>query len=214
MNVSYDKTMMGNLKEPPPAKEPRGQWKWLLALGAVLLVLGIAGISVATLLQIGSALIFGPMLLVSGIMQLFTAFLTEKRAERLLHYLAAGLEMVLGFFIITNPIQNVRTLLAIAAAFFIGIGMLRLARALVARSHGRGWIIVTGLAALLVGAALWLGASGAKLALLWLWIAVDFLCGGASWSALSLFERQDESSVSGVPAAARESNAGGIPSAS
>ena len=38
-------------------------WKWCLALGIVLLILGIAGAGATTLLEFSSVLIFGPMLL-------------------------------------------------------------------------------------------------------------------------------------------------------
>ena len=45
----------------------RARWKWFLGLGVLLLVLGIAGISMATLLQFTSLLVFGPLLLCSSI---------------------------------------------------------------------------------------------------------------------------------------------------
>ena len=35
----------------------RARWKWFIALGVILLVLGITGISVATLLQFTSLLV-------------------------------------------------------------------------------------------------------------------------------------------------------------
>jgi uncharacterized membrane protein HdeD (DUF308 family) len=49
------------------ATEQRARWKWFLALGAILLVLGMAGIGIATLLQFASLLVFGPLLLISGV---------------------------------------------------------------------------------------------------------------------------------------------------
>jgi uncharacterized membrane protein HdeD (DUF308 family) len=81
----------------------RARWKWFIALGVILLVLGIAGISVATLLQYTTVLVFGPMLLASSIIQLLTAFFAEKREEYLLHFVAGGIEAVFGFFIMTYP---------------------------------------------------------------------------------------------------------------
>jgi uncharacterized membrane protein HdeD (DUF308 family) len=71
-----------------PAQTPRyrSTWKWFLAIGAILLVLGLTGIGAATLLQLASLLVFGPMLLASSIMQFLAIFFVEKWQERLLHF--------------------------------------------------------------------------------------------------------------------------------
>src|SRR5262249_49795139 len=166
------------------------RWKWFLGLGAILLVLGIAGISVASLLQLTSLLVFGPLLLASSIIQLLTAFFAEKRKESLLHFAAAGLEAVLGFFIMANPLQKVVGLIALVAIFLIVIGLARLARSLATQSRGRAWIFVTGVIALLLGISVWIEGPIAKLGFVGLCIAIDFLCHGVSWSALALAERK------------------------
>jgi uncharacterized membrane protein HdeD (DUF308 family) len=170
--------------------EHRARWKWFLALGATLLVLGIAGISIATLLQFTSLLVFGPLLLASGVLQLFTAFLAEKRKESLLHFAAAGLEIVLGILIMANPPERVVDLIVLVAIFLMVIGLVRLARSLVTRSRGRVWIVITGVIALLLGISVWIEGPVAKLGFVGLCIAVDFLCHGVSWSALALVERK------------------------
>jgi uncharacterized membrane protein HdeD (DUF308 family) len=170
--------------------EHRARWKWFLALGAILLVLGIAGISIATLLQLTSLLVFGPLLLASSILQLLTALFTEKRKESLLHFAAAGLEAVLGFFIMANPPERIVGFITLIAIFLIVIGLARLARSLVTQSRGRAWTFVTGVIALLLGISVWIEGPAAKLGFVGLCIAVDFLCHGVSWSALALAERK------------------------
>jgi hypothetical protein len=80
----------------------RSRWKWSLALGAFLLLLGIGGVTFS-LLELTFALVFGPMLLASSLLQLMTTFFAGTRRERLPHYLAAGLEMALGFLIMVHP---------------------------------------------------------------------------------------------------------------
>src|SRR5690349_17884405 len=99
------------------ASQRRSRWKWFLALGAVLLVLGIGGMTVATLLELTSLLVFGPFLLASSIIQFLTAFFAEAWNERLPHLVAAGLEMVLGFLIMANPPQTIIGLIALIAIF-------------------------------------------------------------------------------------------------
>src|SRR5205814_622959 len=129
----------------------RRRWRWFLALGAFLLVLGAAGISVASLLELTSVLVFGPMLLVSGILQLLTVLSAEKGKEALLHFVAAGLEAVLGFFIMAHPLQGGVSLVVLVALFLVISGLVRLARSVVTQPRGRGWTIMTGAVAILLG---------------------------------------------------------------
>lgn len=82
-----------------PIEQPMGgseRRKWFLMLATVLLVIGLAGGGFATILQIGSVLIFGPMFLAASMVQLFLGIFT-KGMERLLHVASAGLELALGF---------------------------------------------------------------------------------------------------------------------
>lgn len=181
---------MAELATSSQVTEHRARWKWFLALGAVLLVLGIGGMTVATLLDLTSLLVFGPLLLASSIIQLLTAFFPEAWKERLPHLIAAGLEMVLGFLIMANPPQTVIGLIALIAIFLMVIGLVRLARALTMQSRGRVWAVMTGVIALLLGISVWFGGTAAKLGFVGLCIAADFLCHGVSWSALALAERK------------------------
>lgn len=181
---------MTELATLPQVNEQRDRRKWFLALGVLLLVLGIAGISVASLLQFTSLLVFGPMLLASSIIQLLTAFFAEKWKERVPHFAAAGLEAALGFFVMANPLERIVDLFTLVAVFLFVIGMARLARSLVTQSHGRAWTFVAGVIALLLGISVWFQGPVANLGFVGLCIAIDFLCHGIGWSALALAERE------------------------
>jgi uncharacterized membrane protein HdeD (DUF308 family) len=176
----------------PAAQVPehRGRWKWFLALGAFLLVFGTAGISVTTLLTWASMLVLAPMLLASSFIQLMTGLFAEKGKERLLLLIAAGLEAVLGFLILAHPLQRVVSLVALVAVFFVAIGLVRLARSLATRSRARAWIVMTGVIALLLGFSVWMDWPVGQVWLVGLCISIDFICHGASWSALALAARE------------------------
>jgi hypothetical protein len=78
----------------PPSSSPpsASRWKWFLALGLVLLLLGAAGVGLASFLDLASLLVFGPLLLASGIIQGFVAFIAVREKESLLHLAAGGVE--------------------------------------------------------------------------------------------------------------------------
>jgi uncharacterized membrane protein HdeD (DUF308 family) len=182
---------MTTLTTSPRATGHRGRWKWFLALGVVLLVLGTAAVGGATVLELTNLLVFGPLLLTSSAMQLMTAFVGEKGSERLLHYVAAALEAFLGFFVMARPVEDLGGLIALIAILFLMIGLARLGRALAARSRGRAWAVMTGVVALLLGVSVWIGWPGNGPWFVGLCIAADFLCHGVSWSALALAQRRD-----------------------
>jgi uncharacterized membrane protein HdeD (DUF308 family) len=164
--------------------------KWFLALGVTLVILGIAGIGVASFLEATSVLFLAPLLLVSSIIQVLTAFFAEKGKERNLHYAAAGLEAVFGFAVMANPFQTIAGLILMAAILWIVIGVIRLARSTLAEAHARWWIVMTGAVAVLIGITLVTGWSPARLWVIAVCIAADFICHGISWSAVAMTERK------------------------
>jgi uncharacterized membrane protein HdeD (DUF308 family) len=181
---------MTELMTSSQGTERRARWYWFLALGVLLLLLGLASAGATTWLELTSLLVFGPLLLVSSLVQFLTALFSETGKERLLHYVAAGLEMILGFFIMAHPLQTVGDLIGLIAIFFIVIGLVRLARAFAGQSDRRAWPLVAGIVALVVGICILIGRPVERLWLVGLFIAIDFLCHGLSWSALALAERK------------------------
>src|SRR5271165_2297197 len=85
------------------AVERRARWKWFLAAGVLLLCLGLLGAGATTLLELTSLLVFGPLFLISSLINLAAAFFAVKGAERLFHLAAALLEAALGFLIMAQP---------------------------------------------------------------------------------------------------------------
>ena len=194
------------------ATDRRARWKWFLALGVLLLLLGLASAGASTLLDLTSLLLFGPLLMASSLMQLLTGFIAETGKPRLLHYAAAGLEAVLGFLLMVYPFLVVTDLVVLTAAFLIVIGLLRLARSLVTHSPGQGWAFLAGGGALVLGICIWLKLPASGLGFVGLCVAGDFLCHGLSWSALGLAERKPPQEqltadpMPALPAAACEQN--------
>jgi uncharacterized membrane protein HdeD (DUF308 family) len=166
------------------------RWKWFLACGAILLVLGLAGVSVSSFMETASLMVFGPMLVAAGVIQLFVAFLAEERKEAVLHFMASGLEAALGFWIMAHPLERVVDLVLVIAIFFLITGVIRLGRSLSTTAADRGWTAMAGVVALVMGTCVWLRWPDARWWFVGLCIAIDFLFHGMSWTALALSEKR------------------------
>lgn len=166
------------------------RWKWYLALGVLLLLLGLAGSGATAFLELSSLLLFGPLLLASSLFQFLIAFFSDEGRERYLHLVAAAPEAVLGFLIMVHPLVVVTDLIVLVAILLMVAGGARLIRALATHTPGRSWTAVAGVAALILGVCVWLKLPVNKLWLVGLFIAIDFVCHGASWMAIALLQKK------------------------
>jgi len=187
LSTPAEETKPGSAGSPQPSSRSAAtRWKWLLALGVLLLLLGITGMGLATFLNLSSVLVFGPLLLASGIMQGMIGFVAVTGKESL-HHLAAGcVEGILGLLLMAYPLDTGVSLVALIAVFLIVSGLIRLSRSLLTQFHGRTWILIAGVIALLLGVAVWVGGSAVRWWFVGLCLAIDFFCHGVSWSAVAL----------------------------
>jgi uncharacterized membrane protein HdeD (DUF308 family) len=174
----------------PETPGHRSRWRWFLVAGLVLLVLGVIGIGATALIERATILLFGPLLLASSFVQVLTGLFAGRGKERLLHYVAAGPEAILGFFIMARPVEGLGTLIAVIAILLMLSGLARLVWSWELTSRHRVWAILAGVIALLLGISIWVGPRSASLWFVGLCLAIDFLCHGASWSAMSLAEQK------------------------
>jgi uncharacterized membrane protein HdeD (DUF308 family) len=182
-----------------PAPRDRSRWKWLLAAGVLLVVLGIVGGSLTAFLDVTSLFVFGPILLASSGIQLCMILSSETGLDRLRHLVAAGVEVVVGLAIIGNPVQNQVSLLTWIAILLIVGGLIRLLPAFAMPSRRRLLTGITGAIAIILGISIWMGWPASKLLLVGLWIAIDFVCHGIAWSAIGMLERGSQ--APGAPTA-------------
>ncbi len=179
------------IEVPSPAQQvqDRVRWKWFLAVGVLLLFLGLAGVGATALLQLTSLLVFGPLLLVSSLLHFLVAFFDKDWKESLFHLGGAGVQAILGFLIMAQPFDSVSILIVLIAIGLMLSGLLRLIRSCTSRLQGTAWFIMTGVIAVVLGVLVWLGWPIAQLWFVGLCIAIDFICLGIGWSALAVTER-------------------------
>jgi len=161
------------------------QWGWFIALGVLLIILGLtASIHILTATLV-SVLYVGMLMLAGGIFQLIQAWRLKRWSGFLFWSIAGLLYAGAGVLAIINPLAAASALTLLLGAALIACGALRLWIWLQHRSQRQWqWLALSGgitlLAGLLVAAA-WPGNS---LWLLGLLLAFDLLFQG--WTLLLL----------------------------
>ena len=137
------------------AGELRRRWGWYLALGIVLIVLGMIAIGSTFLMTIASVLFFGWLLIIGGVMEAIHAFWHKRWAGFFLDLLTGILYVVVGWMMVTNPKESALLLTLIIAMFLLFEGVFRIVAALTARYPHWGWVLFNGVISLVLGVMIW-----------------------------------------------------------
>src|SRR5689334_1864159 len=82
----------------------RANWGWLVALGIVLLFLGLVALGSVVIASLATAFLVGLLLLMGGISETFGAFWSRGWSGFFLHFLSGVLSMVVGVLFIRAPV--------------------------------------------------------------------------------------------------------------
>jgi uncharacterized membrane protein HdeD (DUF308 family) len=144
-NISAGKTAL-----PAAITENRA---WFMALGIILILIGIAAVAFPLLTTIAAKTFLGWLLIVGGIAQIVHAFYTQKWSEFFLNLLIGALYVVVGGWLAFIPFAGVITLTLLLAVMFIVNGVLEIGMGVRVRpQEGWIWLIVAGVIAILAGA--------------------------------------------------------------
>ena len=134
----------------------RANWGWLLALGILFIVAGVFAFASPFLASLVVTTIVAFVIVISGVAQVFQAW-RMKSWVGFLWQLAIGIILIVGgIAIYANPVAGTVTLTLLAAAMFIAKGVFQIVLGFRLRPHdGWGWIVASGIVALLVGVLIW-----------------------------------------------------------
>ena len=122
----------------------RKSWGWFLVLGVALAVLGVSCIAFDVTATFASVLVFGWLLLISGVFQLVHAFRTGTWSGTLLNLLSALFRGFTGFLLIRYPIMGAEALTVVLASFFIVAGLFRAIASAMVKLPRWGWVVFSG----------------------------------------------------------------------
>jgi uncharacterized membrane protein HdeD (DUF308 family) len=133
------------------------RWGWFLALGILLIVLGIVALVFTPAATLASVLILGWLMFFSGIVEAVHAFHARGWGGVLLHVAGATLGILVGLLVVTDPLAGALAFTLLFASFFAVIGLFRLVAAIWLRYRSWGWAVFDGAVTLVLGVLLWAG---------------------------------------------------------
>lgn len=164
--------------------ELRRNWGWLLALGILLVILGIIAIGDSVSFTVISMFFFGWVLLIAGIIEAVQAFRHRRSGHLFWHALNAVLSIVVGIMLLGHPLAGAVVMTLLLAAYFTVAGIFRIVMALAMRIRGWGWRLADGIITLILGILVWAQWPVSGLWVIGLFIGIDLIFMG--WSEVML----------------------------
>jgi uncharacterized membrane protein HdeD (DUF308 family) len=167
-------------------------WVFYLVEGIVLLVLGATAILIPPLATLAATILFGWLFLISGVVGLFTSFGMRAAPGFWWSLLSAVLGIVVGGWLLAQPVSGAVSLTLLLIAFFLIEGILTIMFALDHKREltGRwGWMLASGIVDLLLATMIFAGLPSTAAWAIGLLVGVNMLFGGTALIAMALHAR-------------------------
>jgi len=165
--------------------EARSSWGWVLALGILLVLVGVVCIIGDVTATFVTVMAFGWLLLISGIVSLVQAFRMHSWHGFFLYLLSALLRGFTGFLLIRYPTAGAVAVTLIIASFFIVSGLFRAIGSGTIRFPNWGWAMFSGIVGVVLGCMLLAQMPLSSLWFIGFAIGVDMILEGTSLIGLA-----------------------------
>src|SRR6185369_9990126 len=124
----------------------------LATVGILYLLLGVVGLSMATLVTIASIMFFGVLAVIGGVVQCLQSFTSHGQRNVAAGALLGALYVLTGAVILLNPVASSMTLTLFLAGALIGLGVIRVAFFSQYRANKYWlWSVISGVLSVAVG---------------------------------------------------------------
>ena len=169
-------------------KALRAKWGWIVALGVVFLVAGVIAMGSVVAATETAVLVVGIMMLMGGVAEIIAAFSVKTWGKFLLWMLLGVLYVAAGMIAIMNPLLAAAYLTLMLGFALVFGGVLRIFLAFQMKSAGGpwGWVVLSGLITLLLGAMIIAQWPASSLFVLGIFLGIDLIFIGAGWITMGL----------------------------
>ena len=165
-------------------------WGWLLALGILMIILGVVAMAAPVVATIAIQVMLGWLLVISGIAEGIHAFMVKEWRGFLLELLSAVLYLGVGLLLLVDPLKGALALTLILAVFLLVEGIFKIITALRVRDHrGWGWLLASGIVSVVLGVLIWAQWPASGLWVIGLLVGIQLLFTGWSLVMLALAAR-------------------------
>lgn len=165
----------------------RTRWKFFLAEGIFFVVLGLIAVVVPQVISVAIVLFLGWLILFGGIVQISRALMFRAMPGFWAWLFMGGLQAVVGFLFLAQPLAGVLTLTIMIAVFFALEGIAKIYLAFMLRPLPNwGWVLFSGVTALVFAVIVSISWAEASLWLLGLLFGINMIFLGASLIKMSL----------------------------
>lgn len=167
--------------------ELREKWGWFVALGILMLIVGLIAMLNLFTATLVSVFYVGVLMLIGGIFQIVHAF-SVKTWGSLLWWVVSGLVYAAaGVIAFVNPLLASSILTLLLAAALLVAGVMRIWVGFQDRERkNSGWIIAAGVVTALAGLIIAAGWPVNSLFVLGMFLAIDLIFQGASLTAFGM----------------------------
>ncbi len=166
-------------------------WAWFFLWGLVLVLLGMAAISAATLTTMLSVIFIGTLLIISGVVITLDcfSFWWGKWPGFFLHLLMGILYILAGAALINSPLLGSIPLTLFLGIFYVVVGVSRLLYSAFLQTPNWGWNFLSGVLALLLGVLIIKELPSSALFIIGLFVGIDLIFCGLTYMMVALAAR-------------------------
>ncbi|MCW3473482.1 HdeD family acid-resistance protein [Rhodovastum sp. RN2-1] len=167
------------------------KWPWFLLLGVVLILCGVLAVMLPVLSTIAVSSVLGVVLSIAGVVKIIEALQVKEWAGSTWHLLIGAVEVVGGILIYLNPLKGALAVTLLIGIVFLIQGVMQIALAFrVKPQSGWGWLLIAGLVALGVCAAMTMKLRYTSFYTPGTMAGVALLVGGCAYVAIALANRR------------------------
>jgi uncharacterized membrane protein HdeD (DUF308 family) len=171
----------------------RLHWRLFLAQGIIITVLGVFAVVWPQISTVAVDVYVGWLFLVSGAVGLAVLFFAPTVSAFLWSLLTAALSLLVGILLLWHPIEGAISLTLVLIAFFIVEGIFQIAASIGYRDafpESWGWMLVSGIADLVLAGLIvsgWPGTAGWALGL---FVGINLISSGIATTMVAVTGRR------------------------
>jgi uncharacterized membrane protein HdeD (DUF308 family) len=164
---------------------------WSLALGVLILVLGVFALLLPAVAALATTFALAWLVLAIGVLQLIDAYQSRKQPGVAWKIVSGLLNLAVGALFLIYPIEAVLAITLLLGALILAVGVTDILLAFRLRPQaGWGWVLAMGILSVLAGILIAIGWPQNSFSILGLYVALSLVFGGVWRIMLSLMLRK------------------------